>query len=201
MYYSLRGKLIFTDETSLVVECGGVGYLCFSTLNTLKRLPKTGEEVFVFTYLNVREDAMDLFAFYDKKELECFKQLISVSGVGPKAGLAILSRLSPEALAASVAVGDVKAITQAQGVGPKLAQRVVLELKNKLKIDLEEAVGILKEEDLTSMQSTGSFAEAVAALVSLGYTKTEAQGALKGTDNSLSTEELIKIGLKKLMSQ
>ncbi len=201
MYYSLRGKLIFTDETSLVVECGGVGYLCFSTLNTLKRLPKTGEDVFVFTYLNVREDAMDLFAFYDKKELECFKQLISVSGVGPKAGLAILSRLSPEALAASVAVGDVKAITQAQGVGPKLAQRVVLELKNKLKIDLEEAVGILKEEDMVSAQTTGSLAEAVAALVSLGYTKTEAQNALKGSDVTLSTEELIKVGLKKLMSQ
>ena len=193
--------MIFSDETSLAIECGGVGYLCFSTLNTLKRLPKKGEEVFVFTYLNVREDAMDLFAFYDKKELECFKQLISVSGVGPKAGLAILSRLSPEALAASVAVGDVKSITQAQGVGPKLAQRVVLELKNKLKIDLEEAVGILKEEDMATMQSAGSHAEAVAALVSLGYTKTEAQSALKGSNSSSSTEELIKIGLKKLMSQ
>ncbi len=200
MYYSLRGKLIFSDETSFAVECAGVGYMCFSTANTLKRLPKTGEEVFVFTYLNVREDAMDLFGFHDKKELECFKQLISVSGVGPKAALAILSRLSPEALAASVAVGDVKAITQAQGVGPKLAQRVVLELKNKLKIDLEEAVGILKEEDMVSSQASGSVAEATAALVSLGYSRAEAQNALKGADVSLSTEELIKVGLKKLMS-
>lgn len=200
MYYSLRGKLIFTDETSLAIECGGVGYLCSATANTLKRLPKTGEEAFVFTHLNVREDAMDLFAFYDKKELECFKQLTSVSGVGPKAALAILSRLSPEALAASVAVGDVKAITQAQGVGPKLAQRVVLELKNKLKIDLEEAVGILKEEDVVSSQVSGSLSEATAALVSLGYTRTEAQNALKGADLSLTTEDLIKIGLKKLMS-
>jgi len=200
MYYSLRGKLIFSDETSFAIECGGVGYLCFSTANTLKRLPKNGEEAFVFTYLNVREDAMDLFGFHDKKELECFKQLISVSGVGPKAALAILSRLSPEALAASVAVGDVKSITQAQGVGPKLAQRVVLELKNKLKIDLEEAVGILKEEDVVSSQSAGNIGEASAALVSLGYTRSEAQNALKGADASLSTEELIKIGLKKLMS-
>ena len=200
MYYSLRGKLIFADETSFAVECGGVGYMCFSTANTLKRLPKTGEEVFVFTYLNVREDTMDLFAFYDKKELECFKQLISVSGVGPKAGLAILSRLSPEALAASVAVGDVKAITQAQGVGPKLAQRVVLELKNKLKIDLEEAVGILREEDVVQTAASGNVAEATAALVSLGYTRSEAQNALKGADATLSTEELIKTGLKKLMS-
>ncbi len=200
MYYSLRGKLIFSDETSFAVECGGVGYMCFSTANTLKRLPKTGEEVFVFTYLNVREDAMDLFAFHDKKELECFKQLISVSGVGPKAGLAILSRLSPEALAASVAVGDVKAITQAQGVGPKLAQRVVLELKNKLKIDLEEAVGILREEDVTATTASGNIAEATAALVSLGYTRGEAQNVLKGADATVSTEDLIKIGLKKLMS-
>ncbi len=174
--------------------------MCSATANTLKRLPKTGEEAFVFTHLNVREDAMDLFAFYDKKELECFKQLTSVSGVGPKAALAILSRLSPEALAASVAVGDVKAITQAQGVGPKLAQRVVLELKNKLKIDLEEAVGILKEEDMVSSQVSGSLSEATAALVSLGYSRTEAQSALKGADLSLSTEDLIKIGLKKLMS-
>lgn len=174
--------------------------MCSATANTLKRLPKTGEEAFVFTHLNVREDAMDLFAFYDKKELECFKQLTSVSGVGPKAALAILSRLSPEALAASVAVGDVKAITQAQGVGPKLAQRVVLELKNKLKIDLEEAVGILKEEDVASSRVSGSLSEATAALVSLGYTRTEAQNALKGADLSLSTEDLIKIGLKKLMS-
>ena len=199
MYYSLRGKLIFSDETSMAIECGGVGYFCSATANTLKKMPKTGEEVFVFTHLNVREDAMDLFAFYDKKELECFKQLTSVSGVGPKAALAILSRLSPESLAASVAVGDIKAITQAQGVGPKLAQRVVLELKNKLKIDLEEAVGILKEEDI-SLQASGSISEATAALVALGYTRTEAQNALKGTDMSLSTEEIIKIGLKKLMS-
>lgn len=199
MYYSLRGKLIFSDETSLAIECGGVGYFCQATANTLKKMPKTGEEVFVFTHLNVREDAMDLFAFYDKKELECFKQLTSVSGVGPKAALAILSTLSPESLAASIAVGDVKAITRAQGVGPKLAQRVVLELKNKLKIDLEEAVGILKEEDITS-QASGSVSEAVAALVALGYTKTEAQNALRGVDISLSTEEIIKIGLKKLMS-
>ena len=191
--------MIFSDETSMAIECGGVGYFCSATANTLKKMPKTGEEVFVFTHLNVREDAMDLFAFYDKKELECFKQLTSVSGVGPKAALAILSRLSPESLAASVAVGDIKAITQAQGVGPKLAQRVVLELKNKLKIDLEEAVGILKEEDI-SLQASGSISEATAALVALGYTRTEAQNALKGTDMSLSTEEIIKIGLKKLMS-
>ena len=191
--------MIFSDETSMAIECGGVGYFCSATANTLKKMPKTGEEVFVFTHLNVREDAMDLFAFYDKKELECFRQLTSVSGVGPKAALAILSRLSPESLAASVAVGDVKAITQAQGVGPKLAQRVVLELKNKLKIDLEEAVGILKEEDIAA-QASGSISEASAALVALGYTRSEAQNALKGVDMSLSTEEIIKIGLKKLMS-
>ena len=145
------------------------------------------------------DKAVFYLSFYDKKELECFKQLTSVSGVGPKAALAILSTLSPESLAASIAVGDVKAITRAQGVGPKLAQRVVLELKNKLKIDLEEAVGILKEEDITS-QASGSVSEAVAALVALGYTKTEAQNALRGVDISLSTEEIIKIGLKKLMS-
>ncbi len=200
MYYSLRGKLIYSDEATLAIECAGVGYLCQATTNTLKKLPNNGDEAFVFTHLIVREDAMDLFAFHDKKELECFKQLISVSGVGPKAGLAILSVLSPESLAASVAVGDVKAITRAQGVGPKLAQRIVLELKNKLKIDLEEAVGILKEDDITNSNVAGAVAEAVAALQSLGYTRQEAQNAIKGADSSISTEELIKLGLKKLMS-
>jgi len=106
----------------------------------------------------------------------------------------------PESLNFEKYLEDVKAITQAQGVGPKLAQRVVLELKNKLKIDLEEAVGILKEEDMVSSQVSGSLSEATAALVSLGYSRTEAQSALKGADLSLSTEDLIKIGLKKLMS-
>lgn len=200
MYYSLRGKLIHSDENTLAIECAGVGYLCQATTNTLKKLPNNGEEAFVFTHLIVREDAMDLFAFYDKKELECFKQLVSVSGVGPKAGLAILSVHSPESLAASVAVGDVKAITRAQGVGPKLAQRVVLELKNKLKIDLEEAVGILKDDDIAGSDVSGGVSEAIQALQSLGYTRQEAQNAVKGADSSLSTEEIIKIGLKRLMS-
>ena len=131
MLYSVRGKLIQTTATCAVVECGGVGFLCQTTLNTLKTL-KPGSEVMLYTYLNVREDAMELFGFATKTELDTFKTLISVSGVGPKAGLALLSELSPEQVAMAIATDDVKTITRAQGIGKKIAQRIVLELKDKL---------------------------------------------------------------------
>jgi len=196
MFYSLTGNIINTDETSVAIDCGGVGYLCYSTLNTLKRIGSVGDRVTVYTYLNVREDAMELYGFMEKKELDCFKLLISVSGVGPKAALAILSQHTPESLASSIAMGDAKAITRAQGVGPKIAQRVVLELKGKMDINLEEVT--LGDAGNVAIQTEGNVAEAVSALVALGYSRNDAAAAFKGVDSSLSTEDLIKHALKKL---
>ncbi len=137
MFYSITGKVVYSDTQSVALETGGVAFKCNTTLNSLKRIGERGNTVTLYTHLNVREDALDLFGFYTEQELECFKLLISVSGVGPKAAISILSELTPEKLALSIATGDSKAITKAQGVGPKLAQRVVLELKDKLAKGLE----------------------------------------------------------------
>ena len=134
MFYSLTGKLIFKDEQSIAISCGGVGFKCQTTRSTLSALAlKKDEEITVFTHLNVREDALDLFGFLTENELDAFKMLITVSGVGPKAALAILSELSSEQIAMCVSSSDYKTLTRASGVGPKLAQRIVLELKDKIK--------------------------------------------------------------------
>ena len=134
MYYSVRGNVIHLGQNIAVVECGGVGYKCQTTINTLKNL-KLNAEAKLYTYLNVREDAMELFGFYTEEELSAFKTLIGVSGVGPKVGIAILSVLSPQQIALAIASDDLKSITMAPGVGKKLAQRIVLELKDKFKIN------------------------------------------------------------------
>lgn len=197
MIYSLNGTLIYTDINTAVVECGGVGFKCFSTLTTLRKLPQVGSKVFLYTHMNVREDAMDLYGFADTEELRCFKLLISVSGVGPKAALAILSELTPEKLAFCVSAGDSKSITRAQGVGPKTAQRVVLELKDKLKVDVPESSD---NSDFGTVSSTaaGNAGEAISALVMLGYSQTEASNALSKLPQDLSVEEMIKRSLRQL---
>lgn len=197
MFYSLTGKITAMTESFVAIQCGPVAFQCMTTLNTLSKIGKTGEDATLYTYLNVREDALDLFGFYTEQELACFKQLISVSGVGPKAALAILSQLSPDKLALCIASGDVKAITKAQGVGPKLAQRVVLELKDKM---TKSAAGL----DLSSVPggeaaSSGSRSEAVEALVMLGYSRSEAASAIGKLDTSLTTEELVRLALKALI--
>ena len=133
MFYSIKGILIHTEPNVAVVECGGVGFLCRTTMNTQRTLPPVGQEAKLYTHLNVREDALELFGFATQAELNCFKLLTAISGVGPKVGLAILSVLTPEQVAAAAATGDSKAFTRASGVGPKLGQRIVLELKDKVK--------------------------------------------------------------------
>lgn len=199
MLYSVRGTLIHRETNVAVVECGGVGYRCSVTLNTARRLPDVGEEVLLYTILNVREDAVDLFGFADRSELACFKLLTSVNGVGPKAGLAILSELTPERVALAAATGDHKAFTRAQGVGPKLAQRVVLELKDK--------VGLPSAADGVSMNATPSVGvvsasrgaeEAVSALTMLGFTASEASAAVGKLDSSLPVDQLVREALKML---
>lgn len=196
MIYSLNGKLTYSDPTTAVVECGGVGYGCRVTYNTLQRLPDIGQNVLLYTYLNVREDAVDLFGFYEKEELECFKLLITVNGVGPKAAIAILSELSPNSLRVAISQSDTKTITRAQGVGPKMAQRIVLELKDKV------GVAISDEDDngvsVSSGSSSDSKNEAVSALVALGYSQSEAQKAISNCDLTKDTEQIIKDALKYL---
>lgn len=198
MFYSLTGNIIYSDLNSVAVECSGVGFKCFTTMNTLRKIGGNGDKVTLYTYLNVREDALDLFGFADTYELDFFKLLISVSGVGPKAALAILSELDPDKLALCIASGDSKAITKAQGVGPKLAQRVVLELKDKVKGIAHEDNGVYDLAAAEAATSSAAGSEAVSALMVLGYTQSEAATAVGKLDQSLSVEEMIKQALKLL---
>ena len=199
MFYSLTGKIIYKDEQTVAISCGGVGFKCFTTRNSLAKLSLQSGEVTVFTHLNVREDALDLFGFTTNDELDAFKLLITVSGVGPKAALAILSELSPDAFAVAVASGDTKAITAANGVGPKLAQRVIMELKDKI-----ANVSFISEESssvssaVNAANSMSNTSEAIATLTALGYSQSEASVAVSKLSPNLSVEELIKGALKNM---
>ncbi len=197
MFYNLKGTLTVSDVNFIVVECGGVGFKCFTTLNTVKQIGKTGDTVNVYTYLAVREDAMDLYGFSSLAELDAFKLLITVSGIGPKAAVSILSELSPDKLAVCIASGDAKAITRAQGVGKKTAERVVLELKDKMGAiavgDVSDAVS-----SAASVSANSDSAEAVEALVALGYSQSDAAVVVGAMDKSLSVDEMIRLGLKQL---
>lgn len=196
MIYNLKGKLTVCDVNFIVVECGGVGFKCFTTLNTVKQIGKVGSEVNVFTHLSVREDAMDLYAFATPAELDAFKLLITVSGIGPKAAASILSELTPDRLALCIASGDAKSITAAQGVGKKTAERVVLELKDKMNGIVSESVSS-SVNNASSVESS-SASEAVAALVALGYSQSDAAVVVGSLDNSMSVDEMIRHGLKQL---
>lgn len=199
MYYSVRGTLIHRELNFAVVECGGVGYQCYITMNTARQLPSVGSETMLYTYLNVREDAMELFGFADRSELQCFRLLTSVSGVGPKVGLAILSELTPERVALAAASGNHKEFSRAQGVGPKLAQRIVLELKDK--VGLPSATdGVFSQNEVPTgvVSVSQNAAEAVSALTMLGFSSGEAAAAVGKLDSSLSVEELVRGALKSL---
>lgn len=194
MFYSVKGILIHTEPSLAVVECGGVGFKCLTTMNTQRALPKIGEQVTLFTHLNVREDALDLFGFATIAELNCFKMLTGVSGVGPKVGLAILSELAPEQVAMAVATGDSKTLTRASGVGSKLAQRITLELKDKVKNMAAGGTADFAAAGVVSASSNA--AEAVNALAVLGYSPTDAAAVVGKFDSTLSVEELIRLSLK-----
>ena len=197
MIATLNGKLIIKELNYVVVECGGVGLKCFVTQNTHATIGNIGDKVFLYTYLAVREDALDLYGFADSSELEVFKLITSVSGVGSKIGLAILSEFTPDNIMLYIASGDAKSLTTASGVGIKLAQRIVLELKDK--------VGSISVGDMSfDVKKVGnatqniSSKEAIEALVSLGYSQSEASLAVGRLDPSLDTNELIKQALKSL---
>lgn len=200
MLYSVRGKLIAIESNAAVVECGGVGYMCQTTMNTLKAV-KLNTEVTLYTYLNVREDAVDLFGFATKAELETFKNLISVSGVGPKAGLAVLSELSPEQVAMAIASDDLKTITRAQGIGKKIAQRIVLELKDKLAKAAKEDSSFAQVAQNSVNVSTGNVPKAIEALGVLGYSHSDVSPVLATLDSALPVEQLISLTLKQMGRQ
>ena len=197
MFYYVNGTVTELEAGLAVIDCGGVGYACATTNYTLSQLKK-GERAKLYTYLNVREDAMELFGFADREELSCFKLLTTVSGVGPKVGLAILSELTPERVALSVAAGDHKALTKAAGVGPKLAQRITLELRDKFAVptgavDMPSAGG--------QPSAAGNAAEAVRALTVLGFTAGEAAAAVGKLDGSEPVESLVRQALKALANR
>ena len=198
MIYSVTGNVVDFDANIVCVDVNGVAFRCMTTLTTSQKCASMGMKVTLYTYLNVREDAMELFGFYDKTEMDCFKMLITVNGVGPKMGLAILSELTPDKIALSIAAGDHKALTKANGVGPKLAQRICMELKDKVG---KAFVGVDTSVDLSAVSSTltnTNSAEAIAALEMLGYSQSDASVVVSKIDPSLSVEDIIKKALKML---
>ncbi len=197
MIASLNGKLIIKELNFVVIECGGVGMKCFVTQNTHASIGNIGDNVFLYTYLAVREDALDLYGFAHAQELEVFKLITSVSGVGSKIGLAILSEFTADKILLYIASSDAKSLTAASGVGIKLAQRIVLELKDKVgNISVGDSSFDVRAVGNATAHSTSR--EAIEALVSLGYTQSEASLAVGRLDPSLDTNELIKQALKSL---
>ena len=199
MFYYVQGTVAHIGPYLAVIDCGGVGYACRTTNHTIAALTR-GKSAKLYTYLHVREEVFELYGFISESELNCFEKLIGVSGVGPKAALAILSSNTPEGLAMAIVSGNEKALTSAPGIGKKIAQRIILELKDKLAKGQLTASGgetfaggvTIIPEDKTS--------EAAAALAVLGYTQSEISAALRGVDmENLSLEDVIRQALKKMV--
>lgn len=200
MYYYVKGPVAHVAPYLAVIDCGGVGYACRTTQNTLSHLER-GKEATLYTHLNVREDAMELYGFFTESELSCFEMLLGISGVGPKAALAILSATTPEGLASAIITGDERALTAAQGVGKKIAQRIILELKDKLaKGQLPTAGGENYGGSGVTVIPQNKASEAAAALAVLGYSSQEVAVALKGLDmENLPLEEIVRQALKRMV--
>ena len=196
MFYYLNGEITLMEENLAVVDCGGVGYACRTSAYTLSKL-RVGQTAKLYTYCNIREDAFDIYGFSTRDELHCFELLLGVTGVGPKAAQAILSATSPERFTLAIMTQDEKALTAAQGVGKKLAQRIILELKDKLGTAVTEvdfSAGAAKPA------AGGKLALAQAALAELGYTQAEVAAALKGIETeTLPTEEIVRRCLRAMV--
>ncbi len=200
MFYYLNGNLEYRDASTCVIDCGGVGYKLTVSLTTSDSLVnKMNQQVKLYTYLAVREDGIELFGFSSNEERACFNQLISVSGVGPKAAMSILSTLTPDNFSLAICTEDIKAISKAQGIGAKTAARIVLELKDKISKDMMSAGSKSETLKSTAAPINSSLSEAAEALMVLGYDKNTVLGVLRGMDTQ-GTEvgELIKAALKKL---
>lgn len=197
MFYYIKGKVTHKDLNFLVIDVGGVGYKIYTSMNTLSQA-ETEKELKVYTYPHIREDIFDIYGFSKEEELHTFQMLISVSGVGPKAALAILSFMPSQDFALAVIKGDVKKITGAPGIGKKIAERIILELKDKINKDLKDS-GSSETAYQGSAQSS-AFEEAVNALMVLGYSALESKGAVSNVDKSYTNvEDIIKASLKQLM--
>ena len=197
MIYCLTGKIVKKSMSAVVLSCGGVGYYAQCPASVAGALPGVGKEATLYTVMSVTENDVSLDGFATEEQQACFEMLTAVSGVGPKVGLAILSVMEPQRVALAISAGDHKAFKAANGVGPKLAQRIVLELKDKVAkgfvdgISLEDVAGAAS--DAPSSQSS---AQAIAALVSLGYSQSEAALAISKIDATLPVEEIIKLALR-----
>ena len=199
MFYYVSGTVAHLEPNLAVIDCGGVGYACRTTNQTLSRL-KTGEKGKLYTHLYVREELFELYGFATENELNCFRLLIGVSGVGPKAALSILSAATPESLAMSIITGDEMALTVAPGIGKKIAQRIILELKDKLAKGQISPGGESYGGTGVTVIPENKASEAAAALAVLGYSTAEIGVALKGIDlESLALEEIIRQALKKMV--
>ncbi|MCI2105696.1 MAG: Holliday junction branch migration protein RuvA [Intestinimonas sp.] len=199
MFYYVKGTVTHMAPYLAVIDCGGVGFACRTTNLTLSRLKK-GENATLYTYLNVREDALDLYGFATEEEKNCFEQLISVSGVGPKAAISILSATTPEGLAMAIITGDDKSLTTAPGIGKKIAQRIILELKDKLAKGQISAGGEPYGGTGITVIPENKATEAAAALAVLGYSQGEISLALKGIEmEKLKLDEIIRQALKKMV--
>ncbi|WP_418665897.1 Holliday junction branch migration protein RuvA [Allofournierella sp.] len=197
MIYCLNGKLIKKTLDMVVISCGGVGYQVLVPTSVAAALPAVGGEAMLYTMMNVTETDVTLFGFATEEQQTCFKMLTAVSGVGPKVGLAILNVLSPERIALAVSAGDHKAFTAANGVGPKLAQRITLELKDKVGKGLAEGLSLGDVGGMGAPAAAGgALSQAIAALASLGYSASEAAAAVAKLDESLPVEEIIKLALR-----
>ncbi|MBP3919706.1 MAG: Holliday junction branch migration protein RuvA [Clostridia bacterium] len=198
MFYSITGTLVTEELNAAVIDNNGIAFYMTVSAKTHEKLsPKRGEKVTLYTYLSVKEDGLDLFGFFSQEELNAFKLLITISGVGPKAALSVLSCMTPEQFAVAVGTGDTKAISKAKGLGAKTAARIVLELKDKIAKQLAEDEPLDKGAAL--LPGKDNLSEAINALLVLGYTRAEATSALKTVDTTLTLEEIITAALKKLM--
>lgn len=194
MIYCLTGKIVKKNLDSVVVSCAGVGYLAQVPASVAASLPAVGREATLYTVMNVTENDVSLYGFATEQQQACFTMLTGVSGVGPKAGLAILSVMEPDRVALAISSGDHKAFTAANGVGPKLAQRITLELKDKVGKGLTDGVAL--SGVTAAAAAPGGSAQAIAALVSLGYSQSEAALAVAKIDPALPVEEIIKLALR-----
>jgi Holliday junction DNA helicase RuvA len=200
MIYHLNGILELCEEGSCVIDCGGVGYKLFVSDNTYTAIVgQVGTKIKLLTYLQVREDGVELYGFKTNDEQSAFKLLITVSGIGPKAAMSILSLLTPDKLCMAITGEDTKTIAKANGIGAKTAARVVLELKDKItKLPFAHSVGAQLETPVAIPKSS-NLSEALDALVVLGYSRAEAQRALGGIDPRLDVTKIIPLALAKLM--
>lgn len=199
MFYYLSGELAHREGNICVIDCGGVGYkLTVSMITADSLLTKLGKQVKLYTHLAVREDGIEMFGFGSNEEKECFNKLISVSGIGPKVALSILSTHTPEKLAFAIASDDVALIAKTPGIGKKTAQRIILELKDKLSVDMTTNYGTVKSSALNLGSKNPNVAEATEALMVLGYDKTTIISALRDIDYNMDAADIIKAVLKKL---